>query len=154
MNKVKVRFITILSLCAALVVSLAMGAWAALAGRTSAHADITAVDYAPSSVFSAGTNGSVGASEGDDSYVQFTFNDGGSTYFRRDLAYKWYSAASASDTEGDTQTSGLANPGTANYFSMKFAFASNDFELYTVSFESTEENVSKEEKAVNALLFS
>lgn len=153
MNKVKVRFITILSLCAALVVSLAMGAWAALAGRTSAHADITAVDYAPSSVFSAGTNGSVGASEGDDSYVQFTFNDGGSTYFRRDLAYKWYSAASASDTEGDTQTSGLANPGTANYFSMKFAFASNDFELYTVSFESTEENVSKEEKAVNALLF-
>lgn len=32
-------------------------------------------------------------------------------------------------------------------------FASADFELYTVSFESTEENVSKEGKSINSVLF-
>ena len=147
MNKVKVRFITILSLCAALILTLAFGAWAAFAGRLGASAEITGTEYSPSSVFAAGTNGEVGASEGEDSYVQFSFRDGGKTYFRRDLAYKWFSAA----PEGTQST--LANPGVANYFSMEFAFASADFELYTVSFESTEENVSKEGKAVNSVLF-
>lgn len=147
MNKVKVRFITILSLCAALLVSLAFGAWAAFAGRIGADAEITGVDYAPTSVFASGTGGDVGASEGTDSYVQFTFTDGGNTYFRRDLAYKWFTAAPA-----ETQST-LANPGVANYLSMEFAFASADFELYTIGFESTEENVSKEGKSVNSLLF-
>ena len=147
MNKVKVRFITILSLCAALLVSLAFGAWAAFAGRIGADAEITGVDYAPTSVFASGTGGDVGASEGTESYVQFTFTDGGNTYFRRDLAYKWFTAAPA-----ETQST-LANPGVANYLSMEFAFASADFELYTIGFESTEENVSKEGKSVNSLLF-
>ena len=147
MNKVKVRFITILSLCAALLVSLAFGAWAAFAGRIGADAEITGVDYAPTSVFASGTGGDVGASEGTDSYVQFTFTDGGNTYFRRDLAYKWFTAAPA-----ETQST-LANPGVVNYLSMEFAFASADFELYTIGFESTEENVSKEGKSVNSLLF-
>ena len=147
MNKVKVRFITILSLCAALLVSLAFGAWAAFAGRIGADAEITGVDYAPTSVFASGTGGDVGASEGTDSYVQFTFTDGGNTYFRRDLAYKWFTAAPAE------KQSTLANPGVANYLSMEFAFASADFELYTIGFESTEENVSKEGKSVNSLLF-
>ena len=147
MNKVKVRFITILSLCAALLVSLAFGAWAAFAGRIGADAEITGVDYAPTSVFASGTGGDVVASEGTESYVQFTFTDGGNTYFRRDLAYKWFTAAPA-----ETQST-LANPGVANYLSMEFAFASADFELYTIGFESTEENVSKEGKSVNSLLF-
>ncbi len=147
MNKVKVRFITIVSLCAAMLASLACGAWAALSGRTAASAEVTPVNYAPASVFAAGTGGEVGASDGDDRYVEFTFEDGGKTYFRRDLAYKWFSAA----PEGTE--SALANPGVANYFSMEFSFAAADFELYTISFESTEENVSKDGKAVNSLLF-
>lgn len=147
MNKVKVRFITILSLCAAFVLTLALGTWAAFAGRLGASAEVTGTEYSPSSVFAAGTGGEVGASEGEDSYVQFSFKDGGKTYFRRDLAYKWFTAA----PEGTEST--LANPGVANYFSMEFAFASADFELYTVSFESTEENVSKEGKSVNSVLF-
>lgn len=147
MNKVKVRFITILSLCAAFVLTLALGTWAAFAGRLGVSAEVTGTEYSPSSVFAAGTGGEVGASEGEDSYVQFSFKDGGKTYFRRDLAYKWFTAA----PEGTEST--LANPGVANYFSMEFAFASADFELYTVSFESTEENVSKEGKSVNSVLF-
>ena len=147
MNKVKVRFITILSLCAAFVLTLALGTWAAFSGRLGASAEVTGTEYSPSSVFAAGTGGEVGASEGEDSYVQFSFKDGGKTYFRRDLAYKWFTAA----PEGTEST--LANPGVANYFSMEFAFASADFELYTVSFESTEENVSKEGKSVNSVLF-
>ena len=158
MNKVKVRFITILSLCAALIVALALGTWSAVAGRTFASAEITGEEYAPSAIFAPGTGGEVGASEGEDSYVQFTFRDGGKTFFRRDLAYKWFAKAQAADggeSEGtDAQAaSALANPGEAHYFSMEFAFTSTQFELFTLSFESTEENVSKEGKAVNAVLF-
>ena len=147
MNRVKVRFITIVSLCAALLATLVCGAWAAVASRLPAQAEITGTDYAPTAVFASGTGGEVGASDGEGSYLQFTFDDGGRTYFRRDLAYKWFSAA----PEG-TQSS-LAKPGVANYFSMEFSFTSADFELYTISFESTEENVSKDGKAVNSLLF-
>ena len=51
MNKVKVRFITILSLCAALIVALALGTWSAVAGRTFASAEITGEEYAPSAIF-------------------------------------------------------------------------------------------------------
>ena len=147
MNRVKVRFITILSLCAALLATLVCGAWAALASRVGAQAEITGTNYAPTAVFASGTGGAVGASEGEDSYVQFTFKDGGRTYFRRDLAYKWFSAA----PEGTQST--LAKPAVANYFSMEFSFTSADFELYSISFESTEENISKEGKAVNSVLF-
>lgn len=147
MNRVKVRFITILSLCAALLATLVCGAWAALASRVGAQAEITGTNYAPTAVFASGTGGAVGASEGEDSYVQFTFKDGGRTYFRRDIAYKWFSAA----PEGTQST--LAKPAVANYFSMEFSFTSADFELYSISFESTEENISKEGKAVNSVLF-
>lgn len=156
MSKVKVRFITILSLCAAFLLTLTFGAWAALSGRIGANAEITGVEYTPTSVFSSGTGGEVGASEGSERHVQFTFNDGGNVYFRRDLAYKWFTSANAdADEEGGEETPAgtLANPGKVNYFSMEFAFASADFELFTIRFESTEENVSKEGKAVNSLLF-
>ena len=53
--------------------------------------------------------------------------------------------------EGTQST--LAKPAVANYFSMEFSFTSADFELYSISFESTEENISKEGKAVNSVLF-
>ena len=147
MNKVKVRFISILSLCAALLLALAAGMFTAFA-RVDARAAVTGVEYDPAAVFASGTGGEVGASEGETAYVQFSFSDGGNVYFRRDLAYKWFSRAE----EGAAQST-LANPGQVNYFSLRFAFASADFELFTVKFESTEENVSKEGKAVNAVLF-
>ncbi len=153
MNKVKVRFITIFALCAALLASLVLGAWAAFGAPVGAYAADGDVNYAPSSVFAAGSGGTVGASEGEgDKFVQFSFTDGGNVHFRRDLAYKWFEAADPADPADSAQTE-LANPGVARYFSMEFAFASGDFELFTVSFESGEENVSKEGKSVNSILF-
>ena len=147
MNKVKVHFVAIVSLIAALLITLAAAFGATFTGRMPASAEITPVDYSPSSIFaSGGVAGTVGASEGDESYIEFTFRDGGRVYFRRDLAYKWFTA----DTEADST---LANPGKANYFSMEFTLPSLDFETFTISFESAEESVTKEEKAVNDIVF-
>lgn len=147
MNKVKVHFVAIVSLIAALLITLAAAFGATFTGRMPASAEITPVDYSPSSIFaSGGVAGTVGASEGDESYIEFTFRDGGRVYFRRDLAYKWFTA----DTEADST---LANPGKANYFSMEFTLPSLDFETFTISFESAEESVTEEEKAVNDILF-
>ena len=147
MNKVKVHFVAIVSLIAALLITLAAAFGATFTGRMPASAEITPYPYAPSSIFaSGGVAGTVGASEGDESYIQFTFRDGGRVYFRRDLAYKWFTA----DTEADST---LANPGKANYFSMEFTLPSLDFETFTISFESAEESVTEEEKAVNDIVF-
>lgn len=147
MNKVKVHFVAIVSLIAALLITLAAAFGATFTGRMPASAEITPVDYSPSSIFaSGGVAGTVGASEGDKSYIEFTFRDGGRVYFRRDLAYKWFTA----DTEADST---LANPGKANYFSMEFTLPSLDFETFTISFESAEESVTEEEKAVNDIVF-
>ena len=147
MNKVKVHFVAIVSLIAALLITLAAAFGATFTGRMPASAEITPVDYSPGSIFaSGGVSGEVGASEGEESYVQFTFRDGGRVYFRRDLAYKWFTA----DTEADST---LANPGKANYFSMEFTLPSLDFETFTISFESAEESVTEEEKAVNDIVF-
>lgn len=147
MNKVKVHFVAIVSLIAALLITLAAAFGATFTGRMPASAEITPVDYSPGSIFaSGGVAGTVGASEGDESYIEFTFRDGGRVYFRRDLAYKWFTA----DTEADST---LANPGKANYFSMDFTLPSLDFETFTISFESAEESVTEEEKAVNDIVF-
>lgn len=138
MSKVKKSWITLISLFAALflILGLAFGL-----PKVTASANT----YAPSSVFSAGTGGSVGASEkGEEekaeAYVQFTFSDGGKVYFRRDLALKWY----AKDKEGNVN---------ANYFSMRFAFGEINFETFTIEFESAEENITKDGKAKNSLTF-
>ena len=148
MSKVKVHFVAIVSLIAALFLTLAAAVGVAVADRVPAFAEVTPVEYAPDAVFaSGGVAGEVGASEGEQSYVQFTFRDGGKVYFRRDLAYKWFTA----DTE-NTQ-SALANPGKANYFSMQFVLPSLTFETFTVTFESAEESVSEEKKAVNDIVF-
>ena len=138
MSKVKKSWITLISLFAALflILGLAFGL-----PKFSASANT----YAPSSVFSAGTGGSVGASEkGEEenakAYVQFTFANNGKVHFRRDLALKWY----AKDKEGNVN---------ANYFSMQFAFGDVNFETFTIEFESAEENISKDGKAKNSLTF-
>lgn len=147
MNKVKVHFVAIVSLIAALLITLAAAFGATFTGRMPASAEITPVDYSPSSIFaSGGVAGTVGASEGDESYIEFTFRDGGRVYFRRDLAYKWFTA----DPEVDST---LANPGRANYLSMEFTLPALDFETFAVTFESAEESVTKEEKAVNDIVF-
>lgn len=135
MSKVKKSWITIISLLAALFLILGLGFGLP---RVSVFANT----YAPSSVFAAGTGGTVGASEkeeGNDdakAFVQFSFNDGGKVHFRRDLALKWYS-----------------DKDQVRYFSMQFAFGEINFEKFTIDFESAEENISKDGKATNSITF-
>ena len=134
MSKVKKGWITFISLFAALF--LVFGFVISLP-RVSAYANT----YSPSNVFSAGTGGTVGAStkgteEGAKAYVQFTFADGGNVYFRRDLALKWYQGQ-----------------GKVQYFSMQFAFVDVNFEKFTITFESAEENISKDGKTTNKIVF-
>ncbi|MBD5636573.1 MAG: hypothetical protein HDP28_01955 [Clostridia bacterium] len=134
MSKVKKRWITIISLFAALflILGLALGL-----PKVSAFAS----NYAPTSIFSAGTGGEVGSGkESDDaekSYVQFTFSDNGKVHFRRDLALKWY--------EGKDDV---------KYFSMTFSFGDINFKEFTIEFESAEENISKDGKATNSIAFT
>ena len=146
MNKVKVRVLTIASLVVMLIAVLALAVCSVIPRRTAQA--VTEVEYEPSAVFAAGVGGEVGASEGENPYIEFSLADGGKTHFRRDLALKWFSADDSAES-----ASSVVKPGKANYFSMQFSCPSVDFETFTISFESAEESVSEEEKAVNDLVF-
>ncbi len=155
MNKTKIRLTTIFALLAALALVLSF-AFGSLFTRKGA----LAADYRPSEIFSAGTGGSVGASDAEgeaDKFVQLTFGEeDGSVYFRRDLALKWLSPAEKEETPGDEpaeQAEEEALPFETNYFSMTFAFPTFDFSRFTLEFESEEENISKDGTAVNSLVF-
>ncbi len=150
MNKVKVRFFTLISLIALLIVTFALAVGSVLPGKFAQA--VTAVDYNPGAVFAAGVGGTVGASEageGDSSYVEFSLSDGGKVHFRRDLALKWYSAAQEGE-EGDPDA---APPGIARHFKLVFSFPSLDFETLTLEFSGDEENISKDGQAVNSIVF-
>ena len=150
MNKVKVRFFTLISLIALLIVTFALAVGSVLPGKFAQA--VTAVDYDPGAVFAAGVGGTVGASEageGDSSYVEFSLSDGGKVHFRRDLALKWYSAAQEGE-EGDPDA---ATPGIARHFKLVFSFPSLDFETLTLEFSGDEENISKDGQAVNSIVF-
>ena len=102
-----------------------------------------AVDYTPSGIFSAGRNGAVtatAAEDGEDSFVQFELSDGGSVHYRRDLALEWFEKVEEVVTQ--------------KYFSVEFALDEINFETLTLSFESAQENVSKDGTTENALLFT
>ncbi len=147
MSRLKSRWIAILSLAAIFLLALILAIGATPFVRLGAYA----LTYAPSSVFSEGTGGTVGAStaEGEEaSCVEFTFRKGGKVFYRRDLALKWYEA----DPEAE---SALANPAKARYFEMAMRFPSftNALNKLTLSFESAEENISKDGKATNAIVF-
>ncbi len=172
MSKAKLRWIMIATLLLALAFTLGL-ALTAIAPR---KAD--ALSYSPSSIFAAGTGGEVGtssAAEGKASYVQFSMHDDGKIYFRRDLALKWFSAVPSDETTGDettgetgdgndetggaaaqaeTEEGGLVKPGEAHYFSMSFGFPAVHFEEFRISFESAEENISKDGIATNAVVFA
>ncbi len=149
MSKVKKRCITIISLFAALFLILGLGFGLP---KISAFAS----DYLPSGIFFAGTNGEVGKSEiegADTQYVQFTFsnadlsdgNNGGKVYYRRDLALKWYEK---------NKEENAATESSVQYFSMQFAFGDVKFEKFTIDFESAEENISKDGKTTNSIVFT
>lgn len=145
MSKMKLRLITIVSLALLFVFTLGMALGALPVVRTS----VGAATYSPTTIFSAGTDGEVGASEaadGETSWVQFTLKDGGKAHFRRDLALKWF------EEDKDAEDSPLAKPGKPVYFSMSFALPELNFDKLTLTFESNEENISKDGVATNKLI--
>lgn len=147
MSKVKFRSFAILSFFVLFALCLGLG-FGLLSPRTRASADEKT--YSPSSLFWSRTGGEVKAYKANSdaaAYVTFEFSDGGSVEYHRDLALKWYEAAEESTSE-------LANPGAATYFSMTFAFGQLNFESYTVSFSSAEENITKDGQAVNRIVFA
>ena len=132
MKRFKSRLITLVALFA-VTMSAAVGSFFYSVG---ANAEET---YTPESIFSAGTDGTVTASEATDgnSYVQFTFKDGGSVYYRQDLALKWYE-----------------QKGAASYFSIGLSFPEIGFSEFTLRFESAQESVSKDGTTSNSLIFT
>jgi len=104
---------------------------------TAAPVAATAEEYSPSSVFSAGAGATVGASEGENPYVQFTIEEGGVVNYRHDLALKWYEEANK-----------------ASYFSTEFSFPELNFKTFTLNFESAQENITKDGITKNAIVFT
>ncbi len=148
-TKFRSKVIFALSIVLALILSLAIGT---LMPSSKASA---ATSYSPSTIFSAGTGGKVGASEGDEKYVQFTLSDGGAVYFRRDLALKWYEPAKSGEAnEGEEKIADtLANPGEVKYLKLGFSFSELNFETFSLVFEGAEENISKDNTATNSVVF-
>ena len=133
MTKSKFRTITIaaLSFLLALFLSLA-------AGMIMPRAAVSAEEYAPTNIFSAGSNTTVSRTEDDGAeYISFTHSvNTSSAFYRRDLALKWFAAARE-----------------ASYFSLTLAFPELNFTEYTLTFQGEEENVSEEEVSENSLVF-
>lgn len=150
MNKTKIRFLTIFALLAALALALSFAFGSVLTKKTA-----LAVDYRPTEIFSAGTGGSVGASDGEEQYVQFTLSDKGNVHFRRDLALKWFAPVTPEQEpeEDEPAEQAAEETYTEKFFSMTFAFPTFDFTRFTLSFESAEENITKEGTATNSLVF-
>ncbi len=152
-SKRKLRLTTIITLAVMFVLTLGLAI-----GMLPSASKAQALTFSPSSIFSAGSGSEVGHSEkgteeGAEAYLEFSFTrDGSKVYYRRDLALKWFEAAEAASTPSAQATS-LANPGAEKYFSMSFAFASLDFTKFTVSFEASEENISKDGISTNAIVF-
>lgn len=134
MKKNKIRLTTVI-----LIFALLLGALAcAFLPTRRASADT----FAPTGVFYAGSGGSVTApeaGEGQTSYVRFSFRNDGVVNYRHDLALKWY--------EGKGEEN-------AKYFNTEFSFPEINFATFTVTFESAQENITKDNKTTNAVIFT
>ena len=71
----------------------------------------------------------------------FEFSDEGSVTLKRNLAYKWYAK------KGDSKE------GQVNYFTLKFAFKTLDFQTVTLSMDTTSAWATSENKATNSIRF-
>ncbi|MBR7186708.1 MAG: hypothetical protein IKD43_04415 [Clostridia bacterium] len=146
MSKIK-RFITIAALAVMFVLTLSF----AIGTLPFAKTDAYAATYTPSALFSPGPGGTVGTNKPESAsagnyHVEFTFVDGGTVQYRRDLALKWFEAES-------NAASTRANPAVAKYFSLSFSFSEVNFESFEIVLESAEENYTKVGFSTNTLRF-
>ena len=136
MKKVKLRWITIISFAVLFAVSLGF----AFTAMTTRNAFAATKEYEPTAIFAQGVGGSVAAykaAEGGetDAYTTLKLKDDGEVYYRRNLALKWFDDAAEQN------------------FNLQFRFVEAKFETFTMTFESAEENITKEGKTQNALIF-
>lgn len=150
MSRVKFR-ITLATLIAAFLLI-----FGAAVGSVLPAVSASAATYTPGNIFSAGTGGEVASSDATDGFVRLELREDGSVYYRRDLALKWYERKEpASEETPEESAEGLNIPAELHYFSMSFTFGEELlFEKLTLSFESAEENITKEAKSTNALVFT
>lgn len=108
------------------------------------------VTVSGSNVFTtSGTGASVSShAKGDDYYTMFSIiNEEQNISYRRNLAYTWYEGVPESDAE-DAKT--VPHKG---WFNMKIGFADLSFEKYVITFESQVYNKTKDNKAINYIMF-
>ncbi len=146
MNKVKLRLVTLIGFLVLFALLMGLGFGALVPKRARA-----VTTYDPSSLFWSRTGGDVAAykqnAEAEKAYTTFVFSDGGTVEYHRNLALKWF--------EKDTEVSetSLANPGKAAYFNLQFTFGNIHFTKFTIEFQSAEENITKDGKSVNTVIF-
>lgn len=102
-------------------------------------------------------------------YTMFTFdNSGDAVTYRRNLAYKWFyntldeidgeSAEEGGETsdgaeeQGPEENAPVAGLGTG-YLKMQIGFEEINFEKFTISFETQQFNMTKDEKTTNYVIF-
>ncbi len=160
-NKIKTRTITIIAFLALIALCLGL----AFGMLPTVRAD--AATYTPSSFFWEMTGGELGVysptkedAEAEDSfgYVSLLFGGGerreGSVEYHKNLALKWYLPYNEDVKDGDAEDSYTTDrAGEKKYFSMTFAFPEVNFETFSITFSGTEENVTKDGKSVNELIF-
>ncbi|MBO7297472.1 MAG: hypothetical protein J6U60_00310 [Clostridia bacterium] len=139
MKKKKITVISLMLATAA--VSAAVGG-ALLSEKLTASAAET---YTLTDVFST-SSATVATQEvtvGDEtkSATAFEFSDEGSVTLKRNLAYKWY--AKKEDSK----------EGQVNYFTLKFAFKTLDFQTVTLSMDTTSAWATSDNKATNSVRF-
>ena len=155
MSKVKLRWISIAALVALLAVTLG------LAFHVLPHVSkASAAPVSPTTVFQTVGNASIeptADAEEKGDWTRFRFSssdtDGGKVQFRRNLALKWFAAENEEFDYKKPEGDARINPGKAHYFSTSFAFPSIEFTAFTITMESSEENISKKGESSNALVF-
>lgn len=164
MSKIRSRSI-IITACIALFALLMGLAFGLLSPVTASAAEKT---VRPSSIFWGMTGGEVEAysvdktsAEGTESFGYVTLVLGGSDHkegaaeYHRDLALKWYTPVDEKPEvqEGTTAEIDRSAKNHLQYFSLTFSFPKVVFDTFTITFSSAEENVTKDGKAVNEVIF-
>lgn len=160
MSKMKLRWIAVAAIAVLFVLTMGF-AFGAMPAR---EARAEALTYTPSAIFSSSGSGSSvdssekGSEEDAKSFVRFSYtSDSAAVSYRRDLALKWFESAKPAEEEGGAAAAaegGLANPGKAAYYSMTFAFSDLAFQTFTIRYEAAEENISKDGKSSNSVVFT
>lgn len=149
MSKVKARIITLLSLF--MLIALVLGFVFSPVSLRKTSADSTYnITGGSDGIFAAKTTGGakgevLAYKSGDDAFVTFVIDNGGSVAYERDLALKWYTGTARKPE------------GVENYFNLVFSAVLKDggipFDTFSIEFESKEENVTKDGKATNSVVF-